>query len=309
MTKIRQPVEPFGDVNVLVKDNGIEIVASVLMVPDIEGAKVGLALDASVSMKKMYGVTGIVGAAFFQASATPNVMDPVTKSMASFLANFSGDGKATLIYWACNPDGSEIEPIGTYDEQTIKSLQIGGPKKKQWGRGTKLLPALQYFMEEVMSGAPWSLVVFVTDGILEDMDEIKEYCLRMGKEIVEGKRQFVKLVLLGVGEEVDESQMEELDDMFEGSGLKDAEGNEIDLWCHKLASDMKRLEEVFAEVVSENTTVASQGRILDGAGKEVVSYADGLPAKLRFILPLGNKTFTVEFPGGKIVQDISEALI
>ena len=100
--------------------------------------------------------------------------------------------------------------------------------------------------------------------------------------------------------------MEELDDMFEGTGLIDKDGNEIDLWCHKLASDMKRLEEVFAEVVTENTTVASQGRVLDSNGNEVKNYADGLPAKLRFHLPKNSTSFTIEYPGGKISQDISE---
>ena len=168
------------------------------------------------------------------------------------------------------------------------------------------MPPLKDFMEGQMKTAPWSLVVFVTDGILEDIDAVKEYCVKLGQEISRGQRKFVKLVLLGVGEEVDEEQMQLLDDMFEGMELKDPEGNEIDLWCHKLASDMKKLEEIFAEVVSENTILADQGRVLDDRGNEVKSYKDGLPAKLRFSLPKNSKSFTLEYPGGKVVQDISE---
>ncbi len=308
MTKIRQPVEPFGDINVLEKGQGIEVVASVLMVPDVEGASVGLALDASASIKKMYGVSGIVGSAFFQAATIPNVMEPVAKSMAAYLASFSGNGKVEVIYWACSPDGSKIEPLGHFDSDEVKGINIVGPRKETWGRGTKLLPPLKYFLEQTFAESDWSLIVFVTDGILEDTSEIKEYCLELGRDIASGKRKFIKLVLLGVGEEVDEEQMEELDDMFEGTGLKDQEGNEIDLWCHKLASDMKRLEEVFAEVVSENTVVASQGRILDSQNQEVVNYHDGLPAKLRFTLPKGSTSFTLEYPGGQVKQDIQEAL-
>ncbi len=306
MTKIKQTVEPFGDVNVLFKDDHLEIVASVLMVPDIEGARVGLALDASVSIKKMYGISNLAGGAFFQAMSVPNVMEPVAKGIANYLSNFAGDGKVNMLYWACSPDGSKIEEIGSVSGEEVSSLSIHGPKKQQWGRGTRLLPPLKNFMENKMKDAPWSLVVFITDGIIEDIQEVIDYCLIVGKQISKGERKFVKLVLLGVGEEVDEPQMQLLDDMFEGIGLKDPEGNEIDLWCHKLASDMKKLEEVFAEVVSEHTLVASQGRILDDQGKEVKSYKDGLPAKLRFYLPKKSHSFTLEYPGGKIIQDISE---
>ena len=188
MTKIRQPVEPFGDINVLIKDNDLEVVASVLMVPDIEGAKVGLALDASVSIKKMYGVSGVVGSAFFQASTLPNVMEPVAQSMAAYLAGFAGDGHATLIYWACSPDGSKIEKIGTFDAEQVKNIKINGPKKEKWGRGTKLLPPMRYFIEDIMADSPWSLIVFVTDGIVEDLEDVKQYCLKMGKDIAEGKK-------------------------------------------------------------------------------------------------------------------------
>ena len=306
MTKIKQAVEPFGDVNVLFKDDHLEIVASILMVPDIEGAKVGLALDASVSIKKMYGISNLAGGAFFQAVSVPNVMEPVAKGIAGFLTNFAGDGKVDMIYWACSPDGSKIEEIGSISGDEVAALRIHGPKKQQWGRGTKLLPPLKNFMENKMKGSSWSLVVFITDGIIEDINEVIKYCLALGQQISKGERKFVKLVLLGVGEEAAEQQMQLLDDMFEGIGLKDPQGNEIDLWCHKLASDMKKLEEVFAEVVSENTIVASQGRIFDSKGNEVKSYNDGLPAKLRFYLPKNSHSFALEYPGGKIVQDISE---
>lgn len=306
MTKIKQTVEPFGDVNVLFKDDHLEIVASILMVPDIEGAKVGLALDASVSIKKMYGISNLAGGAFAQAMSFPNVMEPVAKGIAGFLSNFSGDGKVNMVYWACSPDGSKTEEIGSISGDDVSSLTIRGPKKQAWGRGTKLLPPLKNFMDDKMKDSPWSLVIFITDGIIEDIDEVINYCFSLGKQIAKGERMFVKLVLLGVGEEVDEQQMQLLDDMFEGKDLKDPQGNKIDLWCHKLASDMKKLEEVFAEVVSENTLVAPQGRILDSKGNEVKSYKDGLPAKLRFCLPKNSHFFTLEYPGGKILQDISE---
>ena len=309
MPKIKQPQEPFGDINVIIQDTYLEIVASILMVPDIESAQVGLALDASASIKKMYGISGLVGSAFSQASTIPNVMEPVAKSIASFLTNFAGDGTVHLIYWACNPSGQGIEPIGTFNADTLENLTIQGPKREKWGRGTKLLPPLQYFLDHKMKESPWSLIIFITDGIIEDLDEVKLYCMQVGKDIADNKRKNIKLVLLGVGEEVDESQMEELDDMFEGTELEDPEGNEIDLWCHKLASDMQRMEEVFAEVVSENTTVAPNGKILDSYGNVIANYADGLPAKFRFNMPKNSKSFTLELANGSITQDISEVFL
>jgi hypothetical protein len=306
MPKLKQPVEPFGDINVIVHEDCLEIVVSILVVPDVENAQVGLALDASASLKKMYGASGLVGSAFFQSVAIPNLMEPVSKSIATFLTNFSGDGKVHLIYWACDPIGNAIEEIGYLSEQELANVSIQGPKKHQWGRGTKLLPPLKYFLDDKMRNSPWSLIIFVTDGILEDLAEIKQYCLQVGQDIAAKRRNSIKLVLLGIGEEVDESQMEELDDMFEGTGLQDPNGNNIDLWCHKLASDMKRMEDVFAEVVSENTIIIPQGKILDDKGNVVRSYSDGLPAKFRFMLPKSSHSFTLEYPGGSVSQDISE---
>ncbi len=168
-------VDPFGEVNVYKQSNGtLNIVATILTVPDIEGARMGLALDGSASMKKMYGVSGIVGSAFAMAASTPNVVEPVARTMVSYLANFSANGKVDLIYWACSPDGSQVEELGEFDELEIKNKAITGPKKFPWGRGTKLLPPLKYFVDKFKSAPalgvkqPAAICVFITDGIIED---------------------------------------------------------------------------------------------------------------------------------------------
>ncbi|HON45344.1 MAG TPA: VWA domain-containing protein, partial [Planctomycetota bacterium] len=245
---------------------------------------------------------------FFQANTIPNIMEPVAKSIANFLSNFSGDGSVQLICWACSQDGSGVEEIGSFNPSTLQNLSIQGPKKLPWGRGTQLLPALKYFLDDKMLQSPWSLIIFITDGILEDLDTVKEYCQQIGQDMASGKRESIKLVLLGVGEEVDEAQMQELDDMFEGTGLKDIHGNEIDLWCHKLASNMTRMEEVFAEVVSENTMIGPKGQVLDDKGNLLCNYSDGLPAKLRFNMPKTSQAFTLSYPGGSVTQSIVDAI-
>lgn len=128
--QLQSVVEPFGEVNVYKQKNGdIDISATILTVPDLEGVRMGLALDGSASMKKMYGVSGIVGGAFAMAAGTPNVVEPVARTMVCFLSNFSSNGKVDLMYWACSPDGSKVEEVGEFDESTIQNTPISGPKK------------------------------------------------------------------------------------------------------------------------------------------------------------------------------------
>jgi hypothetical protein len=304
MTQLLHPVEPFGEVNVRPQPGGaLEIVATMLMEPDIEGARCGLALDGSASMKGLYGANGIG-----MFAKKENFVEPVAQQMAAYLAKFSATGSVNMIYWACAPDGSGIEEIGEATESSSAKLAIGGPKKLSWGRRTKLLPPVRHFVDGVFRSADWAIAVFITDGIIEDLEEVKQFCFRYARQLTTGQRKFCKLVLIGLGPDVDEKQMEELDDMFEGSGLKMPDGEDIDIWDHKLAGEMRQLHEVFAEVVSEKMIVADHGRILDPNGRVVVNYSDGVPALLRFTLPRGSTSFVLELNGHRIVQDLSEAL-
>ncbi|MFO0796712.1 MAG: hypothetical protein U0804_04490 [Gemmataceae bacterium] len=306
MAQLPSPEEPFGEVNVYPQPDGsVRVVATILMEPDIEGARAGLALDGSASMQKMYGAKGPVSPLFRAAAGGVNFVEPVARKMAEYLARFASDGQVHLAYWACSPDGSKVEPIGPVTEAAAATLKVGGPK--QWGRQTQLLPPVRHFVEGVFAGARWAVAVFVTDGVIEDLEAVKDYCRAFARRVARGEQGFVKLVLLGVGEEVDEGQMEELDDMFEESELRDPAGNPIDLWDHKLASEMKSLHEIFAEVVSDNVVVADWGTVLVG-GRAVHSYADGLPARLRFTLPAGSTAFTLDFPGGRVTQDLRDGL-
>jgi hypothetical protein len=301
-----QLVEPFGEVNVWTQaDGSIRVKATILMTPAVEGAQTGLAIDGSASMKPMFGASGAVSAIF--APSTPNVVEPVARTLASYLANFDSDDNTTVIYWACGPGGMTIEELGDMDAATAKAKPFGSPK--QFGTGTKLLPAVQYFTETKFPTAPWSIFVFITDGVVEDLSDVQAYTLKIAQQIAAGQRQFVKLVLIGIGAEVDEGQMEALDDLDYG-GLKDPAGNEIDLWDHKMAAEMQKIEEIFAEVVSADTILAPSAEILDSAGNPVRpngtgSYKDGLPALLDFNVPAGTTSFTLVLPGGQqIVQSI-----
>lgn len=307
MTQLLHPVDPFGEVNVHRRPDGsLQIVATVLMEPDIEGARCGLALDGSASMKRMYGVAGVVSPIF--ASCGENVVQPVTRAMAAYLARFSSSGTVNLAYWACGPDGAGIEDIAEVDHEQAKAVLITGPKKQPWGRQTKLLPVVRHFVDGLLRPARWGICVIVTDGRVEDLDEVKKFSWEFARQIAAGQRNFIKLVLIGVGAEVDEEQMTQLDGLFEQSSLVDPKGDPIDLWDHKLAREMRHLQEVFSEVVSEKVHIAPRGRILDGMNRPAVEYREGVPALLRFSLPAGSLSFTLEVSGQRVTQDISEVL-
>jgi len=301
-------VEPFGEVNVLPgKGGSIHVRATILMKPAVEGAQTGLAIDGSASMKNNFGASGAVSALF--AAAANNIVEPVAKTLGTYLANFDSDGSTSIIYWACGMGGFDVEDLGDMNSAQIKTQRFSAPKN--FGSGTKLLPALKFFTEQKFPTAPWTILLFITDGALEDLDAVKAYSIELGKQIVAGKRKFLKLVLVGVGPEAEaaEGQLEELDDMDYG-GLKDAAGNEIDLWDHKMAKDMQKCEEIFAEVVDEKTILAPSAQILDAKGQPVTplgraSYADGLPALLNFEMPAGSDSFSLVLPGqSPVVQKL-----
>jgi hypothetical protein len=107
-------------------------------------------------------------------------------------------------------------------------------------------------------------------------------------------------VLIGLGSEIDESQMAELDDLNYG-GLKTPEGELVDLWDARNAAEMTTLDTVFDECVSENSIIANSATITDSNGNPVMplrrsSYADGLPALIEFICSPDSTSFTVTIP-------------
>jgi hypothetical protein len=231
-------------------DGSKRIVATILMEPVTEGAQTGLAIDGSGSMQKAFGFTGMVSSIF--ASAAANNVKPVAQQMCAYLAEkVDADGGTTAIYWATGR-WAQIEEIGDLTAEQAKTFDFKGPKN--WGTGTQLLPAVKYFAER-FADAEWGMYVFISDGTIDDLEAVKEHTRQMAKDMDVGRRLPLKLVLIGLGEQVDESQMEELDDLDTGT--------EFDLWDHKLASEMRNLAEIFAEVVDQNTRVADSGIIKD----------------------------------------------
>lgn len=299
MTQLKQVVEPFGEVNVHPGSTGKKkVIATILMEPRKEGSQTGIALDGSGSMYEVYGGDtggGLLASLFGWKSQTKNEITPIAQKICAYLArNIDADGGTTCIYWAVGEAGSKIEVVGDLTADEAEHHTFGPPR--EFGTGTQLLPAVKYFLER-FDDAPWGFYVFITDGALHDQHQVKQYTISLAQDIAAKRRNPVKLVLIGVGKSVDEEQMEELDDLDTGT--------DVDIWDHKLASEMRVLQEIFAEVVDKNARIADNGKIYDHTGKVVKDYSDtGMSAYLEFEVPEAADHFVLEVNNNRIQQQL-----
>ncbi len=301
MSQLKKVVEPFGEVNVHPAAGGkTRVTATILMEPHKEGAQTGIALDGSGSMAKLYGLVeqpGFLASLFGAKNEGHNDVTPVAQKVCAYLARkIDADGGTTCIYWAVGPGGAHVEVVGDLTADQAERHVFGPPR--DFGTGTQLLPAVKYFVDR-FKDAPWGFYVFITDGELHDLEACKEYSTQLARAVAAKQRNPLKFVLIGVGSDVNEGQMEELDDLDTGT--------EVDLWDHKIASEMRVLQEIFAEVVEKNSRVSDHGRVLDPRGNLVKDYSDtGLPAFLEFEMPAGADYFTLDVNGSKIHQGLSD---
>src|SRR5262245_60846574 len=300
MAQLKNVVDPFGEVNIYPAARGkARVVATILMEPYKEGAQTGIALDGSGSMSKLYGVDdgSRVLSPLFGGKKLTNEVTPVAQKLCAYLARkLDADGGTTCLYWAVGPGGSEIEEVGDFTAEQAERHTFGPPA--DFGTGTQLLPAVKYFVNRFRT-APFGFYVFITDGELHDLDEVKRYSTQLARDVAAHRRNPLKFVLIGIGDSVNESQMEDLDDLDTGT--------DVDLWDHKLASEMRVLQEIFAEVVDRNARIADKAKLLDAQGRVVKDYSDtGMTAYLEFELPAGSDYFTLEVNGNRIHQGLSD---
>src|SRR5262245_27937754 len=115
MPKITRLTRPLADVNVLPPrpDGSREVVVCFMPDPVLlfgeSDSRAFLALDASASLRKMYGYGGPFG-------GDPNYMQAVARKLGSTLTAVTRSGTVSTLYWAVGPDGSLVEEIGALDE-------------------------------------------------------------------------------------------------------------------------------------------------------------------------------------------------
>jgi hypothetical protein len=263
--------------------------------PTVEGLDVALYMDGSASMENDYGPRGVLA----KLGPVRNLVEPQMTWMLEYLASKDRNGLLRTAYWATG-DGKQIELLGELDGAQAKQYKFPGPKF--YGKGTYMLPVLRdyiaYLRESVAKGARRGLAVIITDSQLHDADDIRAYSAMVAKEIAQGRLPRLNFVLVGVGEDIDEEQMEAIcHEDYPGVGH---------LWCHRVADKMEEMAELVAVLVDETMTVAAGGTIYDDKGKVVKVYESRLPAVLEFDVPKGCKAFTLEVGGQRFVQPIPE---
>jgi hypothetical protein len=296
-----RPVEPFSDLHV----EGGMVRATLLHDPTVEGLDMAIYMDGSYSMKEEYTPqTRIVGSFFQKLFGTarkeilPNQVEPQVQWMLEYLASKDRNGLLRVGYWACGKAGNSVEIVGELDGTKVKSYQFPGPK--QMGESTRLAPAmkdyLQYLKAQAQAGARRGCAVFVTDGQIHDAEEVKELSAQVARSIAQGRLPRTNFILVGVGSEVDEEQMEDIcHEEFPGVGH---------LWCHRIAAEITQVAELVAVLVDETMTVAAGGTIYDDKGGVLKVYEGRLPAVLEFEIPAGTPAFTLEVNGQRYRQPL-----
>jgi len=282
-------VKPFSDVH---NRNG-QVIATLLHDPAVEGLDVALYMDGSASMEDEYGPRGILA----KLGPIRNQVEPQMRWMLEYLATKDRDGVLRVVYWATG-DGSQLEVVGDLSGSLAKDYKFPGPQ--YYGKGTVMLPVLRDYIahirQEVQKGARRGLAVIITDSQLHDPDDVKAYSVQVAKEVAAGRLPRVNFVLVGVGDQVDEEQMEDIcHDEYPGVGH---------LWCHRVADRMEEMAELVAVLVDETMTVAAGGTIYDDKGAVLKVYEARLPAVLEFQVPPGCRSFTLEVGGQRFTQPL-----
>jgi hypothetical protein len=301
MTKVHErPVEPFSDIHF---EHG-EVRATLLHDPTVEGLDMALYLDGSGSMSdeyenKKHSETFMDWLFGRKTVEKDNIVEPQARWILEYLATKDRNGLLRVAYWATGTAGS-IEQIGELQGKDVQNYKFPGPKK--FGNQTNLKPAIEdyveYLEDQMQHGARQGCAVFITDGVIHDAHEVKTYCEYLVKLMKKGKLPRMNFILVGVGKDVDEEQMEDIcHEEYEGFGH---------LWCHRIAEEVNQMAELVAVLVDESMTVASGGTITDDKGRVLARYESRLPAILEFKVPEGVHSFTLEVNGQKFTQPLPD---
>lgn len=282
---------PFSDVH----RKGNRVTATLLHDPTVEGLDVALYMDGSASMEPEYGPRGVLA----KLGPVRNNVEPQMRWMLQYLAGKDRNNSARVAYWATG-SGSDLEVLGELTGEQAPEYKFPGPK--QYGKGTVMLPVLRdyiaYLRAAVSEGARRGLAVIITDSQVHDADDVRAYSIQVAKEITAGRLPRLNFVLVGVGAQVDEEQMEEIAHVeYPGVGH---------LWCHRHADRMEEMADLVAVLVDETMTVAAGGNILDDKGAVIKRYEGRLPAVLEFDVPEGCSAFTLEVGDQRFTQPLPE---
>lgn len=332
MIPARETAKEFNNIKVRKNGDTFQIQLTLMMQPQDDlpkSWKTGLALDASASMRKVYGrrLTGFIpsniAAEYTKkgwlkkdtrdgrkvklftrqavddalsrglVSTTPNIMDFLGPEFIGYLAqHLDMDGETTLIYWA-GGRGDEIEVYGEVQEKVYANLTIDGPEEMMFGKKTLLCPAFK-FMVERFEKYPMTMLVFLSDGYIDDLPLLKKYTLDLAKQIVNNQHNMVKCVLIGVGDDVDENSLLELDNLSSETF--------INIWDHMSVDNLPEVLKIFTEVIRNSQIIAGTSTIYDAQGNTIKNFPGGLPSTVVFSMPISSPWFELQFSNQRIRQ-------
>ena len=112
-------------------------------------------------------------------------------------------------------------------------------------------------------------------------------------------RSATNLVIVGVGTEIDEEQLELLEEPT-------PEGyNGLDIWCHAEAESVDDLPELVAHLLDANIPAFWGGAVVkDEQGKIIQAWEDMVPAVIEFELPANARSFTLQVGSEKYTQSL-----
>lgn len=301
-----RPVEPFSDLHV---EHG-HVRATLLHDPTVEGLDVALYIDGSGSMHKAYEnrVLRTGGGFFYElfgigdaptVKVLDNEVEPQARWILEYLASKDRNGQLRVAYWATG-NGDGIQKIGELTAANARGWKVPGAESP--GQRTILTPALEdfhrYFVAQVAAGARQGCCVIITDGVIHDAEQVKQWSRRTAQAIAQKRLPRVNFILVGVGSGVDEAQLEEIcHEEYEG----------IDhLWCHRVAEEIKQVAELVAALVDETMSVADGGFVYDDKNNLIARYEGRLPAVLEFEVPEHCESFTLEVGGKRYTQPLPE---
>ena len=305
MSQHERPTGIFSDIHA---EDG-QVRATLLHDPTVEGLDMAIYMDGSGSMSEEYEYQKDYQlhkkGGFWRwltgkpAQLLPNQVEPQVHWMLEYLATKDRNGLLRVAYWACG-DGREIELVGELRGLDVKTYKFPGPKRM--GEKTFLQPALvdyiDYLKTQVSEGAQQGCAIFITDGLLSDAEAVKTFSRRVAADIQSGAIPRTNFVLVGVGNEVDEEQLEDIcHQEYPGIGH---------LWCHRIAEEITEVAQLVAVLVDESMTVAAGGTVYDDKGNVIKIYEARLPAVLEFAVPDGCGSFTLEVSGQRYTQIIPD---
>ena len=177
------------------------------------------------------------------------------------------------------------------------------PGPQSYGGGTNLLPAVRDFVDYINASRESSedikvcIAAIVTDGEIHDLEDCVAYTATLARAIEDKKFPRTNLVIVGVGKEIDEQQLEEATPAFY-SGR--------DIWCHAEADSVANLPELVAHLLDANIPAFWGGAVVrDNQGKAALTLEDMVPAVIEFPLPRNAKSFTLKAGGKRFVRDLS----